>query len=98
MVVVIITSRLQITLDKGDLKSSAKVEAVMKGDKIVGSVTYKMSYATYVHEGKRADGSHVIRNYKEPGSGKKFLERKFLMFPNRYIMIIVRKIRRLAGY
>lgn len=30
-------------------------------------------YAYYQHEGQRADGSHVVRNYTEPGTGKHYL-------------------------
>lgn len=33
------------------------------------------AYAYYQHEGRRADGTHVIRNHTEPGTGTHYLAR-----------------------
>jgi len=35
-------------------------------------------YAIYQHEGMRADGTHVVKNYTTPGTGRKFLENTIL--------------------
>ena len=32
-----------------------------------------VAYALYQHEGQRSDGSHVVRNYSEPGKSKHYL-------------------------
>lgn len=54
----------------GELHS--KLELVE--DVHVAQPGFDKRYAAYQHEGVRADGSHVVKNYTTPGSGKKFLE------------------------
>lgn len=54
----------------GSLQNSGFVD--LKGDDVV--VGYNIAYAAYQHEGQRRDGSHVVRNYTNPRSQRKFLE------------------------
>lgn len=37
-----------------------------------GTIIWKVPYASYQERGSRADGSHVVRNYTTPGTGKDF--------------------------
>ncbi|MFA5379584.1 MAG: HK97 gp10 family phage protein [Dehalococcoidia bacterium] len=66
----------------GQLKQSWKIEKTKDGMITVG---FNMPYATYQHEGQRSDGSRVIRNWTEPGAGKKFLGNKLSMFKDIYL-------------
>jgi hypothetical protein len=43
---------------------------------VEGYLAFRAPYAAYQHEGMRRDGSHVIVNHSEAGSGAKFLEAK----------------------
>lgn len=38
-------------------------------------IEFNKEYAAYQHRGMRADGSHVVKNYSSPGTGKLFLSR-----------------------
>lgn len=57
---------------KGGLRGSAYSETKRFLDK---RIWYDIEYATYQHEGQRRDGSRKVRNYNEPGTGKKYLSR-----------------------
>ena len=37
-----------------------------------GTIIWKVPYASYQERGSRADGSHIIKNYTTPGTGKDF--------------------------
>ena len=37
-----------------------------------GTIIWKVPYASYQERGMRADGSHVVRKYTTPGTGKDF--------------------------
>ena len=37
-----------------------------------GTIIWKVPYASYQERGNRADGSHVVRKYTTPGTGKDF--------------------------
>ena len=37
-----------------------------------GTIIWKVPYASYQERGSRADGSHVVKNYTTPGTGKDF--------------------------
>ena len=37
-----------------------------------GTIIWKVPYASYQERGMRADGTHVIKNYTTPGTGKDF--------------------------
>ena len=37
-----------------------------------GTIIWKVPYASYQERGSRADGTHVVRNYTTPGTGKDF--------------------------
>ena len=60
----------EVPHNKGLLATSGKVEPLSGGRAEVG---YNKTYATYQHEGRRADGSHIIRQYQKGRKGK-FLE------------------------
>jgi hypothetical protein len=37
-----------------------------------GTIIWRVPYASYQERGMRADGTHVVRNYTTPGTGKNF--------------------------
>lgn len=37
-----------------------------------GTIIWKVPYASYQERGERADGTHVVKNYTTPGTGKDF--------------------------
>ena len=37
-----------------------------------GTIIWKVPYASYQERGSRADGTHVVKNYTTPGTGKDF--------------------------
>jgi len=75
----------------GTLRQSGKIEKQSDGSLIVG---FDEPYATYVHEGQRADGTRVIQRYSEPGAGKKFLSNKLSMFGDVYLKNLADFIKR----
>jgi hypothetical protein len=52
-----------------DLRESAKVTAIGKGDYML---IYKKPYAQYQERGKRADGTRIIRKWTTPGTGPNY--------------------------
>lgn len=44
-------------------------------DGLEGTITWKVPYASYQERGKRYDGSHVVRHYTTPGTGKNFAKK-----------------------
>lgn len=54
----------------GALQDSGFVED-RSDESIVG---YNITYAAYQHEGQRRDGTHVVKNYTNPRSKRKYLE------------------------
>jgi hypothetical protein len=67
----LLISRLEVPHDTGFLQASGHVFYDFGEDS--WNVAYNTSYASYVHEGMRRDGSHVIRNYQK-GRKAKYLE------------------------
>ncbi len=55
---------------------------------VEGVVGFNAPYAAYQHEGVRLDGTHQVRQYSEPGSGAKFLEKKMLGNREKYLKIV----------
>ena len=37
-----------------------------------GTIIWKVPYASYQERGMRADGSHIVKHYTTPGTGKDF--------------------------
>lgn len=56
--------------DKGNLRQD--VLKTVNGLK--GQIEWRKGYAQYQERGKRADGSHVVKNYTTPGTGPHFAE------------------------
>lgn len=65
----LVLARLEVPHDSGRLQTTGN--AYWDGDS--SAVAFDTDYASYVHEGIRADGTHKIRNYQK-GRKKKFLE------------------------
>lgn len=40
-----------------------------------GIIEWRVPYASYQERGMRADGTHVVKHYTTPGTGKEFAER-----------------------
>lgn len=66
-------------MDNGHLRASKFVSVPVETDESVmvyfGFGGMAQKYAEYQHEGMRADGTHVVRNYTEPDTGSHFLSR-----------------------
>ena len=60
---------------------------------LVAVVGFNTPYAAYQHEGVRADGTHVVENYSEAGSGRKFLETPLKNHRKEYMGIVAERIR-----
>lgn len=48
------------------------VEKTVVPETYTGTIIWKVPYASYQERGSRADGSHVVKNYTTPGTGKDF--------------------------
>ena len=59
-----------------------------KKEHATGLIGWNSDYATMQHEGKRLDGSHVVKNYTESSSGRKFLLAKLISRRRLYMTII----------
>ncbi len=59
-------SQHEVPHEEGTLQNSGTVES--RGDTAIAG--YHTAYAAYQHEGRRADGSHVIRHYQGGRKGK----------------------------
>lgn len=53
-----------VFIPPGSLRKSARVDSEQ------GLITYNVPYARYQYYGKRMDGSHEVKNYSTPGTGK----------------------------
>lgn len=53
---------------EGDLRSSTTVSVAGKQ----GSLTWGEEYASYQDRGQRMDGTHIVKRYTTPGTGKDF--------------------------
>lgn len=63
------------SLFKTPMKSSQLRRDVSKSvdtETYTGTIIWQVPYASYQERGSRADGSHVVRNYTTPGTGKDF--------------------------
>lgn len=64
-------SKTRVPVDKGPLKSSGR-------HRKVGNLHYRTEfnkeYAGYQEFGQRRDGTHRVKNYTTPGTGKFFLK------------------------
>jgi len=67
----LLISRLEVPHDTGFLQASGHVFYDHGEDS--WNVAYNTEYASFVHEGMRRDGSHIIRHYQK-GRKKKYLE------------------------
>lgn len=65
--------------DKGNL--SRDVIRQVLGLK--GRIEWRKSYASYQERGRRADGSHVVKNYTTPGTGKLFIRNSIVKVINK---------------
>lgn len=72
------------------------VEAIGRNE-FVAVIGFNTPYAAYQHEGVRADGSHPVVNYSEPGSGPKFLEAKLIDQKEVYGRVIAARIKKELG-
>lgn len=63
---ILLASRPEVPFLTGELSDSGEV--VQDGNDAI--VAYQAPYAAYQHEGRRADGSHVIQNYSNGRKGK----------------------------
>ena len=78
----------------GDLRSRVKVETKALKKRVDGRIKWRSKYAAYQEEGKRKDGTHVVKNYTEPGSGKGYVSTKIIKFKPKYIRVISQTYRK----
>ena len=79
---------------KGDLRSRVRVKTKELKTQVNGSITWRSKYAKYQEIGRRKDGTHVVRNYSEPGSGKGYVSTKIEKFTTKYIRVISQTYRK----
>lgn len=63
------------SLSKTPMKNSylrRDVEKTVVPETYTGTIIWKAPYASYQERGSRADGSHVVKSYTTPGTGKDF--------------------------
>jgi hypothetical protein len=60
-------------------------------------VVLNARYAEYQHRGMRLDGTHVVKNYTTPGSGKNFLEGKMKIHSDDYWNMVAREAAMVIG-
>jgi hypothetical protein len=65
----------------GNLRESGKV---VKGENGVFYLVWDTVYALYQWYGVRADGSHKVRNYTTPGTGKQWVEAARAQYGDRW--------------
>lgn len=56
-------------------------------------VSYDGPYAAYQHEGKRKDGSHVVRRYTTPGTKKFYIKDPLNKNAGKWASIIVKNFK-----
>jgi undecaprenyl pyrophosphate synthase len=83
-------SKEQVPHDKGHLKVSGRHE---KKGFLNWQVVYNKVYALYQHEGKRQDGSHVVRRYSKPGKKKHYLKDPGMQISKRAVDYFKREAR-----
>ena len=74
-------------IDTGKLRQSGKIKMTKKGDNPTATVSYgdaRVDYALEVHE--------INKNYKEPGTGWKYLETPLKEKSKKYIEYIRKRI------
>lgn len=54
--------------DIGDLKDNVIIQVLGT----TGTIRWTTPYAAYQERGKRKDGTHVVKNYTSPGTGKDY--------------------------
>ncbi|MDX9975327.1 MAG: minor capsid protein, partial [FCB group bacterium] len=69
---------------------------VPRKNTVTVTVGFNSPYAVYQHEGMRKDGSFVVENYSEPGSGPKFLENKLAENAEDYMRLAAQEAARVA--
>jgi len=60
-----------IPKQEGSLRDSGRIEKTEGGGR---ALVWKTVYAPYQWFGERIDGSHKVRNYSTPGTGKMWVE------------------------
>lgn len=66
-------ARMTVPFKTGNLESTNNVVT----EKLETTVSFgggRAPYAAYQERGMRLDGSHVVRNYTTPGTGKRYLQ------------------------
>lgn len=88
----LILSRYEVPHDEGTLQSSGHTEPDVDGWLTV----YNTVYAAFQHEGRRKDGSHIIRHYQKGRKGK-YLEDPLKQNTTKWQEIAKRKMLEFLG-
>lgn len=64
-------AKTRVPIGRGDLSSAGRALVVTK---LHHQVRFDSVYAAYQERGRRKDGSHVVKNYSTPATGKDFLK------------------------
>lgn len=89
-------SKKQVPKKSRALMRSAKSEdgAINTKIKKTRRVSYNEPYAAYQHEGQRADGSHVVKNYTTSGTKKLYLKDPLDKNKNKFIAVAVKAFKK----
>lgn len=66
-----VKAKARVPVDKGLLQNSGSTRRIRFGR---FRVEFDKEYAAYQERGMRRDGSHVVKRYTTPGTGKHYLE------------------------
>lgn len=68
---VVYRARMTVPYKTGALSQSGRVDETSG---LSRTVRFALPYAGYQERGMRLDGSHVVRNYTTPGTGRRYLQ------------------------
>jgi hypothetical protein len=77
--------------------NTTEIPKPVGADLIDATVGFNTPYAAYQHEGVRRDGTHIVKNYTQAGSGAKYLEKKLIGNRSIYLGLAANEIRKELG-
>ena len=83
--------------DEGHLRETVVVNGVVTENVTEDTITYDQQYARYQYYGMREDGSHVVRNYTTPNTGRYWDKRMWSAEKNQIIKEVQNYIDKRGG-
>ena len=83
-------AKKEVPKKNNDLMNSVEKEKITD-DTI--RVSFNEPYASYQHEGKRKDGTHIVRRYTTPGTKKFYIKEPLNTNSGKFASIIVKNFK-----